>query len=72
MNKRTITAVCIALKLPYPVAIEFLTGLEQTIATHIEENKLFEFFLMTAESGTLTVYDCNKILESYNYSPLIG
>ena len=72
MNKRTITAVCVALKLPYPVGLEFLTGLEQTIATHIEENKLFEFFLVTAEFGTLTVFDCNELLEEYGYPPLIG
>ena len=72
MNKRTITAVCVALKLPYPVGLEFLTGLEQTITTRIEENRLFDFFLRTAEFGTLTVYDCNQLLEEYGYLPLIG
>ena len=71
MNKRTVIAVCIALKLPYSVSIEFLNGLDCSIAAQTQENKIFEFFLRTAEYGTLTVYGCNEILESYGYEPLI-
>ena len=71
MNKRTVIAVCIALKLPYRVSIEFLNGLDCSIAAQTQENKIFEFFLRTAEYGTLTVYGCNEILESYGYEPLI-
>ena len=72
MNKRAITAVCVALKLPYKVGLEFHNGLDCPLAAQTQENIILDFFLKNAESGTLTVYDCNKILESYNYSPLIG
>lgn len=71
MNKRAITAVCVVLKLPYKVGVEFHVGLDCPLAAQTQENIILDFFLKTAESGTLTVHDCNEILEYYDFPPLI-
>lgn len=66
---RHVVAICVALKLPYFISMKLLEIAGRSLRIRLKEERLFRMMLVNAESMTLE--DCNAVLEHENLKPLI-
>ena len=56
-------ALCVVLRMPYEVNLEFIKVFNYSVEALTDENILLRFFIDTAYSETLTVRECNKLMK---------